>query len=506
MLFIKKYRIEILVFTLLILSFFLLRIYNILSLPIFTDEAIYVRWAQIAKQDANWRFISLTDGKQPMFVWLTMVSMRFIEEPLLAGRLVSVTAGFFTLIGLFFLGWELFRNKWIGILSSFLYAIYPMALVYDRMALYDSLVGTFAVWSLYFAILLARRIRLDTALILGMVIGGGVLTKTSGFFSIYLLPVTLLLFDFSHKDRFKRLTKWIGLTILATTLAYMFYSILRLSPFFHIINEKNALFVYPLREWIDHPFTFFVGNWKAIWDWLTRYMTWTVLLLVGGSFFITRSKIKEKLLILGWFLISAIGLAIFGKTLYPRFVFFMTLFLIPLAAFSLFNIYLAVRNKLLLIVLFLIIFSLAFRTDYLILNDFSQASIPRSDLSQYKNDWPSGGGVKEAVEFFKEQAQKGKIYIVTQGTFGLLPFAFEIYLVDNPNVAIEGFWPVGDYAPQKVLEKSKQMPTFFVFYQPCPSQCPSIGEAPSAWKELELVYQFSKDYGKRHLSVYKVRP
>src|SRR6266480_1947423 len=83
--------------------FFFTRFYNLLGLPIFTDEAIYVRWAQIAKNDATWRFISLTDGKQPMFVWIAMVLMKFIHDPLLAGRLVSVIAGFLSLVGVFFL-------------------------------------------------------------------------------------------------------------------------------------------------------------------------------------------------------------------------------------------------------------------------------------------------------------------------------------------------------------------------------------------------------------------
>lgn len=488
-----------------IIFYFFTRLYNILDLPIFTDEAIYIRWAQIAKQDANWRFISLTDGKQPMFVWFAMILLRFVEDPLLAGRFVSVMAGFFTLIGLFFLGHEVFKNKWIGILCSFLYLIYPMSLVYDRMALYDGLVGTFAVWSLYLSVLLVRRLRLDIALIMGMVIGGGVLTKTSGFFSIYLLPVSLLLFDFHNKERYKRLLKWIELALVSTIISYMFYSILRLSPFFHIIDQKNELFVYPFKEWVEHPFTFFVGNWRAVWDWLTRYMTLPIVILVVSSFFITKNFIKEKGFLFVWFLIPALALAVFGKTLYPRFIFFMTLSLLPLAAFSLLNIYLVTKNKLLLTALFSIIFALTFRADYLILNNFSQAPIPISDLSQYKNDWPSGGGVKEAVQFFNNEAKKGKIYIVTQGTFGLLPFAFEIYLVQNPNVTIEGFWPIGDYTPQKVVEKSKQIPTFFVFYQPCP-QCKSIGEAPSTWKELELVYQFSKDYGKKHFSVYRVMP
>src|SRR3990167_2928161 len=235
------------------------RLFNIMSLPIFTDEAIYVRWAQIAKQDANWRFISLTDGKQPLPIWFMMVALRFIQDPLLAGRVISVGAGFFSLIGMFFLGKEVFRSNKIGLISSALYLVFPMALVYDRMALYDSTVGAFAVWGLYFIVFLVRKIRLDLALILGMVIGGGVLTKTNAFFSIYLLPVSLALFNFAGKDIKGRLIKWVGLAVLATIMAYGFYSILRLSPYFYIITEKNANFVYPLKDWLGHPLIFFIS-------------------------------------------------------------------------------------------------------------------------------------------------------------------------------------------------------------------------------------------------------
>src|SRR6266566_3301927 len=95
----------------LILLYFITRLTHILSLPIFTDEAIYIRWAQIAMRDPAWRFISLTDGKQPMFVWIAMILLRFIHNPLLAGRTVSVIAGFFTMVGMYFLGSEIFKNK-----------------------------------------------------------------------------------------------------------------------------------------------------------------------------------------------------------------------------------------------------------------------------------------------------------------------------------------------------------------------------------------------------------
>src|SRR5436305_975362 len=113
---IYKYKSEIILATVIGVFYFLLRLIFLNKLPIFTDEAIYLRWAQIALHDSSWRFISLTDGKQPMYVWFAMIFIKFIGDPLLAGRLVSVFAGFFTLIGIFFLTYELFRNKTMSFL------------------------------------------------------------------------------------------------------------------------------------------------------------------------------------------------------------------------------------------------------------------------------------------------------------------------------------------------------------------------------------------------------
>lgn len=500
--FFRRHKFEIIILAVLTLIYFASRFYSILSLPIFTDEAIYIRWAQIAKQDANWRFISLTDGKQPMFIWLMMISLRFIQDPLLAGRIVSVGAGFMTLIGMYFLGREAFKNNKIGLMSSALYVIFPMALVYDRIALYDSLVGTFAVWSLFLIVQLARKVRLDIALILGMVIGGGVLTKTSGFFSIYLLPFSLLLFDWTKKEINKRLPKWLFLAVIVIAIAYGFYSILRLSPFFHIITEKNAIFVYPFKDWLDHPFNFFIGNWKAFWDWTTRYLTWPFLSLAILSFFVAKSFVREKLVLFLWFIVPIVALGLFGKTLFPRFIFFMILPLLPLIAFSLVNIYAKLKKLYVFLIFFFLVSVLVVKADYLISNNFANAQIPISDKKQYLTDWPAGGGVKRVVGFFKEEVRKGKIYVATQGTFGLMPFALEMYLVDNPNIKIDGYWPVGDTIPAKVIEMSKKIPTYFVFYQPC-SSCIYPGAAPVQWN-LNPILQI-KGAGDNYTSIYRIK-
>ncbi|PJE68679.1 hypothetical protein COU96_03130, partial [Candidatus Shapirobacteria bacterium CG10_big_fil_rev_8_21_14_0_10_38_14] len=184
----------------------------------------------MAKNDANWRFISLTDGKQPLYVWLTMVMMKLIKDPMVAGRFVSVLAGLGSMITIWVVSHFLFKSYRLAFLAAFLYLIFPFALVYDRMALMETTVGFFSVLSLLFGILLVKTLRLDVTLLLGGVLGGGILTKTSGFLSIYFLPLTLFLFDRRDKKRLFNLLKWAGLALLAVIISQAIYCILRLSP------------------------------------------------------------------------------------------------------------------------------------------------------------------------------------------------------------------------------------------------------------------------------------
>lgn len=465
-------------------------------MPIFTDEAIYLRWAQIAKNDASWRFISLTDGKQPLFVWLTMVMMKLVSDPLLAGRLVSTFAGFSAMVGTGLLGYELFQSRRAGFLAAILYLTSPFALVYDRMALMDTLVGMFAVWSLYLTTLLVKNLRLDLALILGAVLGGGVLTKTSGFFNLYLLPTTLLLFNRQDKKRLTRIIRWVVLAILAAIISQMLYSVLRLSPWFHMIGQKDTTFIYPYEEWISHPFRFFWGNLKGLFDWLKNYLTWPILILTFGSLVMIFKKPKEKLLLLIWFAVPFIALALFGKVLYPRFILFMSLPLLVLASSFLDQIGSWVKNKLAFSTLVFAILAYPLFLDWQILTNLYKASIPKSDRGQYLNDWPAGGGIKEAVDFFSDQAQKGEIAIYTEGTFGLMPYSLELYLVDHPNVQLKGIWPLEEIS-QEMLDSAKIKPTYLVTNE--------MQTVRPKWP-LKLLSQYPKGQSQVFLRIFAVEP
>src|SRR3989339_2107589 len=91
--------------------FFTLRLYHLDLLPIFADEAIYIHWAQVMRAESTLRFLPLSDGKPPLFMWTMIPFFKIISDPLVAGRLVSVFSGLGTMSGVGFLTWLLFKSK-----------------------------------------------------------------------------------------------------------------------------------------------------------------------------------------------------------------------------------------------------------------------------------------------------------------------------------------------------------------------------------------------------------
>jgi hypothetical protein len=451
---------------LLIVLYFVTRFVNLTKLPIFTDEAIYIRWSQIGSRDSSWRFISLVDGKQPLFTWIMMVYLKVIKaDPLIVGRLVSVTAGFASLIGIWLLSKELFRKNGIAFMAAFLYIVNPFSLMYDRLALYESLVSAFTIWNVYLAIIFVKNPRLDLAMVMGLTLGAGMLNKSSGFLSLYLLPFTLILFDWKGKDVKKRLTRWIIFSVCAAFLSQVYYSVLRLSPLFNMIKTKNAVFVYPMNEWIQHPFQFVFGNLNGLMDWTMNYLTIPIFISAILSVLVIGKNFRQKVLLIIWWAAPLVGLALFARVLYPRYALFMSMPLLVLSATTLYWVYEKFGKKIIgFVVLGLFLFQ-SLVLSYLIVTNPNEAPLPLAERSQMLDDWPAGGGIAEVNQFIGVKAKTGKIAVYTDGTFGLLPASIEMYYVDNPNVEIHGLWPLAPSIPEELLIKASEKPTYMILNQ-----------------------------------------
>src|SRR3989338_7826865 len=84
----------------LLLALFLLTHFLFLTkLPVFSDEAIYIHWAQVATNEpSKYAFLPMLDGKPPLHVWTLIPMLKIVQDPLLAGRLISVFIGLVNIV------------------------------------------------------------------------------------------------------------------------------------------------------------------------------------------------------------------------------------------------------------------------------------------------------------------------------------------------------------------------------------------------------------------------
>ena len=122
--------------------------------------------------------------------------------------------------------------------------------------------------------------------------------------------------------------------------------------------------------------------------------------------------------------------------------------------------------------------------------------LPETDRFQYLDDWPSGYGIQEVVAYLKKEAEFSPLFVGTEGTFGLTPYALEIYLQGNENIKIKGYWPISD-GIEELVEKSHELPTFLLLKD--------TQEPQWDWP-VELVEKYQKGRGDVYMGFYRVNP
>lgn len=481
------------------LLYWFTRLYNLKIIPIFTDEAIYAYWAQVALHDPANRFVSLEDGKQPLFIWIAAILQNFIEDPLVASRLVSVFAGFGSLIGIYLLTKELFDRK-VALLASFLYIILPFTLLYDRMALFDSLVTMFGIWAILLSVKIVREPRLDLALLNGFAIGLAMITKSSGNFFLYFLPLSLLLINCRSKDFKLKFLKWIGFSLITFFITQLIYNSLRLSPLFYIIARKNLGFIRSYSEVLSNPFEYFLSNLDAMAGWTITYIGIPLFIIFLLSLACGFYKRNLRIIYLSLLIfLPFFAEAIFNKVLYARFLLFYFPYLIVIVAAGLIWLidkFKGMRGQ--IIALFLLSLIIPHMMSFRLLTRPTKANIPENDSSQYLNSWPAGYGVDEIVEILKKESQDKKVYVGTEGTFGLLPFGLKIYFYSNNNVESYGYWPVrSNEIPQQVVDWAKSTKTFFIYNET---------QKEITDPHLKLIAKYRKGEGNSFMRLYEVNP
>lgn len=424
---------------LIITFFFVTRLINLDKLPIFTDEGIYIRWAKVAWHDPAWRFISLTDGRQPLQTWATIPFLKlFPNNALLAGRLFAISTGFLALTGLFSLIFYLFGKK-AAYISSFFYIFTPYFLFYDRLALMDSGINAFIIWILFLSILMVRNLNLDIALIFGITSGVAMLGKSSTQFFIGLSALAPILLNKERLPEYaKKIINYFILFFIGISIAVVMYNIQRLSPFFHYVGEKNHTFIYTISELIKEPFKSVWFNFYSIPYYVLMESSFLII-FTGfiGWVLLLKKALKLGLYLTAWTLIPYVVFCFVAKVMYPRYIiFFASLFII----YSSYLITLiSYRLKILLLVLFTI--SVAY-FDYTILFDYKNIPLPEIDRGQYITGGSSGYGIKEIVDYARNLSQNKPVKILTEGNFGMAGDVLDVFIRPADKITISAYWPL----------------------------------------------------------------
>ncbi len=429
----KTRKVECLSLILLIGLYFVLRLPHLTLQPIFADEAIYIRWAQVMVAEPTLRFLPVTDGKTPLFMWIMMPSFKFFVDPLLTGRILSVFAGAATLAGVFFLGWKFFNLR-SGLWAALLVAVTPFIVFFDRLALVDSMLAAFSLWALILGLLVVKYLRVDLAMCLGYALGGALLTKTPAMFNFIALPFTILTTNFSRVGREKRFLKILLLWILAVGIALVMYNFLRLGPSFEKLNARNQDYVFSPLELVGRPLDPFIPHFHDVTEFFSK------LVGIVGSLFVILGVIlaivkrnRVGLVILIWSLIPLLIEMAFLKTFTARYILSSIAPLLILAGWGISEIEklmtARIKNKVLpALALFIVIVFYPLSFDYLLITAPAQAAVPVNDHKGYFEEWTAGYGFPEIAQFLIGKAQNGPVIVLTEGFFGTLPDGLEIYL------------------------------------------------------------------------------
>ena len=289
--------------------------------PPFLDEAIYSGWTARVAEDPSERFVPLANGKEPLLEWIAATVTILGVDPFDAARIVSFGVSLGTLALVAALGW-IVGGRRIALTSGLLAATCPFLVVYGVLGVYEALATFLVTASLLLQVLLVRTLRLDVALLLGVTLGLGLLTKQSAVLALALWPCSLLLVDWSRHALVGRIARLAGLALVSGVVSYAIFSVLRLSEFRDDLDRLRELYpMHSVHEGLSAPGMWLEQNWPVYREVMGVYLTPAVILAaaVGVGLGLRRGWRLTTVLV-AWGVVPLFAASLLADAPYPRYV------------------------------------------------------------------------------------------------------------------------------------------------------------------------------------------
>jgi len=455
---------------------------NLTILPVFADESIYIRWSQLIIDDwQQYAFFPLNDGKTPLPMWLTVLSLLGFKDPLFAGRFVSVIAGFFQVLTVGWVTSLLGGRKKTVLLSMILTTFLPFWFFHHRMALTEALLLLFISLSIA-TLIKAQHVfskknmcasSIAWSLLSGLFFGLAIWCKIPALLTVAALPLYIIVSPIKNKNKdatkFQTLALRLSLVSLTVFTGLVVFVLLKLHPAFGQLFNRGNDFLFPLSEvLLEGKWTQTIKNIPSYISYFAAYFTWPLLFLIIAALFGKRDKTNLFILVLS--ALSFLGpISLLGKVVYPRYLFPVVFYLTvatALAIQQLHDRYVSFAKSLptKIIISMVLVFSLAHSLGmsgvfaYGALFKPSETTFVSADKEQYLEEWSSGHGITEVIEYLQTESKTKTIAVATEGSFGTLPDGLLMYLhrTDVSNLYVEGIgYPVTSFS-EKYLSRAQE--------------------------------------------------
>ena len=437
-------------YIILFLVFVCTHVLRLSALPIFNDEAIYIRWALLVSEDIGNLFVSAQDGKTPLLMWLNALTIDLFDDIVLSGRIISVIAGGLTAGLMFYIGSRAYSAA-CGFLSALLYLSLPFFTLHNRMALSDTLGTLFAV---ALVALIAKesdweRFSASRFSLLGVAMGLGFLSKTPFVMLFFLIPASALLWKCIKKK-----SAWInmalaGLTALAFMIPYLIHE-----PSQQVAGTgkmlHNADVLKPFIALLKFDSPVLAENSRQFAEYLWVYITPPILALSAlGAVMAFRRRDRFAILCILWWIVPCVAFLVLGREVYSRYFLFSMPPLAFLAAIPLVGLFEEIKKRAasesLAIgiasgVVALLLFP-ALKFDYDLVASPETAAMAKKDRWQYLESQYSGYGIRQAIRQMTDSRQGRPLWLFVTRTWGMPGDAFYLYLKGLPDThVIESWW------------------------------------------------------------------
>jgi len=411
------------------------RLVRLTVLPAFLDETWYISWSQ-----------KLTAGMSLVRPWLAgkglPIFLNALVLPLAGGhdlaasRAVTAALSLLTVAAVFFLARRLYDDR-TAVVAALLYVFCPFALFHDRLFLADAALTAFFSLALVASIDLARSGRRRDGVLCGLALALATLSKANGVLLLFVPAAAWLALARPLRRSAAALAAAgaVALTLLAV-------------PMWVFVRGTDAVRVSLGGG--EPPLGRVARNIPLLAEWLWTWGTAPLCVLAAAA--VTLAVVRRhapSLFLVSVALLPLAALVLTATTWYPRYVHFVAVPALALAAHALVRLVDALPARAapsgsaraaVLAGATLAALAPALADDWRLWTDPLRARMPPTDRFQYVEGWPSGYGPRETVALVRRERElrpEGLTVVLRSRAVPPTQLALAVAFRRDPRVRIE---------------------------------------------------------------------